>query len=144
MQMHHATWKERERVLTRLCKQTSRLITTLHERGVQTLVIGDVRDIRQDNDKGAVANQKIHQWSAGKVWFYLTYKAARRGMQVVLQDEHYTSKTCKTYAPTPGHRFFPEPVSPAGPCYLSGWSALAAAHSPICFPMVVPTSVEVR
>lgn len=75
-------------------KQTSRLITTLHERGVQTLVIGDVRAIRQDNDKGAVANQKIHQWSAGKARFYLTYKAERHGMQVVLQDEHYTSKTC--------------------------------------------------
>jgi putative transposase len=49
-----------------LHKQTSRLITTLHQRGVQTLVIGDVRNIRQDNDKGAAANQKIHQWSAGK------------------------------------------------------------------------------
>ena len=53
-------------------KQTSRLITTLHARGVQTLVIGDVRDIRQDNDKGAVANQKIHQWSAGKARCSLT------------------------------------------------------------------------
>jgi putative transposase len=31
-----------------LHKQTSRLITTLHARGVQTQVIGDVRDIRQD------------------------------------------------------------------------------------------------
>jgi putative transposase len=75
-------------------KQTSRLITTLHERGVQALVIGDVRDIRQDNDKGAVANQKLHQWSAGKARFSLTYKAERRGMQVVLQEESYTSKTC--------------------------------------------------
>ncbi len=75
-------------------KQTSRLVTTLHERGVQTLVIGDVRDLRQDNDKGAVANQKIHQWSAGKARFYLTYKGERHGMHVVVQDEHHTSKTC--------------------------------------------------
>lgn len=81
-------------------KQTSKLITTLHVRGVQTLVIGDVRDIRQDNGKGHVANQKIHQWSAGKTRLYLTYKAERHGMQVVLQDEHYTSKTC----PACGHR----------------------------------------
>jgi putative transposase len=83
-----------------LHKQTSRLITILHVRGVQTLVIGDVRDIRQDNDKGAVVNQKIHQWAAGQTRHYLSYKAERHGMQVVLQEESYTSKTC----PKCGHR----------------------------------------
>src|SRR3989442_11727280 len=34
-------------------QQTSRLITTLYEDGVQTLVIGDVRDIRQELDVGS-------------------------------------------------------------------------------------------
>ncbi len=77
-----------------LHKQTSRLITTLHKRGVQTLVIGDVREIRQDNDKGHMVNQKIHQWAAGKTRFSLSYKAERHGMQMVLQEESYTSKTC--------------------------------------------------
>jgi putative transposase len=75
-------------------KQTTRLITTLHQAGVRTLVIGDVRDIRQDNDVGHTNNQKIHQWSAGSVRFKLTYKAERLGMAVALQDEHYTSRTC--------------------------------------------------
>src|SRR5713101_649738 len=75
-------------------KQTSKLITTLHQAGVQTLVIGDVRDIRQDNDVGPTNNQKIHQWSAGSIRFKLTYKAERLGMDVALQAEHYTSRTC--------------------------------------------------
>jgi putative transposase len=75
-------------------KQTTRLITTLHEQGVQTVVIGDVRDIRQENDVGHANNQKIHQWSHGSVRFKLTYKAERLGMAVALQDEHYTSRTC--------------------------------------------------
>jgi putative transposase len=75
-------------------KQTSTLITTLFQAGVQTLVIGDVRDIRQDNDVGHTNNQKIHQWSHGSVRFKLTYKAERVGMAVALQDEHYTSRTC--------------------------------------------------
>ena len=70
-------------------KQTSRLITTLHQAGVQTLVIGDVRDLRQGNDVGSTNNQKIHQWSAGSVRFKLTYKAKRLGMEVVLQEEGY-------------------------------------------------------
>ncbi len=75
-------------------KQTTRFISTLRENGVQTVVIGDVRDIRQDNDIGHTNNQKIHQWSHGSVRFKLTYKAERLGMQVALQEEHYTSRTC--------------------------------------------------
>jgi putative transposase len=75
-------------------KQTTRLISTLYEEGVQTVVIGDVRDLRQNVDVGSKNNQKIHQWSAGSVRHKLTYKAQRLGMVVELQDEHYTSKTC--------------------------------------------------
>ncbi len=75
-------------------KSTSRLVSTLCEEGVQTLVIGDVRDIRQANDVGSTNNQKIHQWSFGTARHQLTYKAERLGMSVVLQDEHHTSRTC--------------------------------------------------
>ena len=81
-------------------KQTSRLISTLHREGVARLVIGDVRDIRQDLDVGSTNNQKLHQWSFGSVRHKLTYKAERAGMEVALQDEHDTSKTC----PACGHR----------------------------------------
>jgi putative transposase len=75
-------------------KQTSRLISTLYQEGVQTVVIGDVRDLRQTVDVGSKNNQKIHQWSAGSVRHKLSYKAERLGMRVELQDEHSTSKTC--------------------------------------------------
>jgi len=75
-------------------KQTTLLVSTLYREGVQTVVIGDVRDIRQDNDVGSTNNQKIHQWSFGSVRHQLTYKAQRLGMEVTLQAEHYTSRTC--------------------------------------------------
>jgi putative transposase len=75
-------------------KLTTRLISTLHENGVQTVVIGDVRDLRQDLDVGSTNNQKLHQWSHGSIRHKLTYKAQRLGMQVALQEESYTSKTC--------------------------------------------------
>jgi len=61
---------------------------------VQTVVIGDVRDLRKNVDVGSKGNQKIHQWSAGSVRHMLTYKAEWLGMIVELQDEHSTSKTC--------------------------------------------------
>jgi putative transposase len=81
-------------------KQTSKLISTLYEQGVQTLVIGDVCEIRHDLDVGSKNNQKLHQWPHGLVRHMLTYKAERHGMVVMLQEERYTSKTC----PACGHR----------------------------------------
>lgn len=75
-------------------KSTSRLISTLNRDGVQTLVIGDVRDIRQELDVGSKNNQKVHQWSFGSIRHKLTYKAERIGLQVELQEESYSSKTC--------------------------------------------------
>jgi putative transposase len=75
-------------------KQTTYLVSTLYQEGVQTVVIGDVRDLRQNVDVGTKNNQKIHQWSHGSVRHMLSYKAERWGMAVVLQEESYTSKTC--------------------------------------------------
>ena len=92
-------------------KQTTHLISTLHRDGVQMVVIGDVRDIRQDMDVGRPVNQKLHQWSFGSVRFKLTYKARRQGMQVALQEERYTSRTC----PACGHR---KKSSPKGRNYV--------------------------
>ena len=77
-----------------LHKQTQHIVSTLHERGVQTLVIGDIRDIRKAIDYGKEMNQRLHGWSFGKFRELLTYKAQLVGMKVVLQNERGTSKTC--------------------------------------------------
>ena len=84
-------------------KQTTALVSTLHERGVQTVVIGDVRDLRKRMDYGPAANQRIHQMVAGQVRWMITYKAERLGTRVVLKDEAYTSQEC----PACGHRHKP-------------------------------------
>jgi putative transposase len=84
-------------------KMSSKLVSTLQNRNVQTVVIGDVRDIRQDLDYGKKANQKLHQWAHGKMRFYTTYKSERAGMEVKLQEERYTSQEC----PQCSHRYKP-------------------------------------
>ncbi len=86
--------KLRKQIADILHKQTTRLVSTLHARGVQTVVIGDIRDIRRSAKYNKVANQKIHQMSSGQLRQMLTYKAKRLGMQVVLQQERYTSQKC--------------------------------------------------
>ncbi|SFV07538.1 putative transposase, partial [Alicyclobacillus macrosporangiidus] len=77
-----------------LHKQTTTLVSTLHASRVQTVVIGDVRDLRKRVDYGPAANQRIHQMVSGKVRWLITYKAERLGMRVELQDEAYTSQEC--------------------------------------------------
>lgn len=77
-----------------LHKQTTKLISVLKDRGTQTVVIGDVRDIRRSIDYGQKANQRLHQWVHGATRHLLSYKAEREGMQVVLRDEAYTTQTC--------------------------------------------------
>jgi transposase, IS605 OrfB family, central region len=86
--------KLRKQIADILHKQTTRLVSTLHERGVQTVVIGDIRDIRMSANYNKKANQKIHQMLHGQARHQITYKAERLGMKVVLQDERYSSQEC--------------------------------------------------
>jgi putative transposase len=59
---------------------------------MQTVVIGDIRDIWQSVNYGKKANQKIHQMLHGQARQMLTYKAEKQGMRVELQDERYTQR----------------------------------------------------
>jgi putative transposase len=77
-----------------LHKQTTKLVSTLHQGGVQTVVIGDVRDIRKDLNYGAKVNQKLHQWLLGETRWMVSYKSKQLCMEVFLQEEAYTSQTC--------------------------------------------------
>jgi len=77
-----------------LHKMSTRLVEALHERGVSTIALGDVRQIRSDLNYGSKVNQKLHQWTFGKLRHMIEYKAQLRGMTVELVDEAYTSQTC--------------------------------------------------
>ncbi len=76
-------------------KQTTLLVSILFNKGVQTVVIGDIRDIRlHGKNLGKKSNQKIHQMSHGAYRHQLTYKAEMRGMKISLINEAYTSQDC--------------------------------------------------
>ena len=70
------------------------------ERKAGTTVIGDVRNIANGKRLNRKSQQKVGNWSHGKQRKYITYKAAAKGIEVVLQNEAYTSQTC----PQCGHR----------------------------------------
>lgn len=75
-------------------KLTSKAVSMLQEKSIQTLVIGDVRDIRKSIKFGKKANQKLHQWSFGSIRAKLEYKCAKVGINTELINEAYTSQTC--------------------------------------------------
>ncbi|MBB4060257.1 putative transposase [Salinibacter ruber] len=91
-----------------LHKLSRRLVETLYQEGVSTLVVGDVRDIRDGLDYGAKGNQRLHQWAHGAFRHMLTCKAELAGMEVKLEPERDTTKTCPscgTKNPTRGRKY---------------------------------------
>ena len=59
-----------------------------------TIAIGDVRDVADKGTLGKKGNQKVSNWSHGKLRAYITYKAEAEGIKTDLVDEAFTSQTC--------------------------------------------------
>lgn len=75
------------------------------ERGAQTLALGDVRDVADGKRLNRNSQQKISNWSHGKVREYIAYKAEAVGIRVEDKvDEAFTSQTCACC----GHRQKPK------------------------------------
>ncbi len=92
-------------------KMTSRFVSTCRARKIETIVIGDIKHIRQSIQYGKKANQKLHQWAFAKNQNMITYKAKAVGISTDIEDEAYTSQTC----PSCGHR-----KKPSGRTYRCG------------------------
>ena len=75
-------------------KITSRFVSACHQKKAQTIVIGDIKHIRQSIQYGKKANEKLHQWAFSQIQQMITYKAKAVGIIVDTQDEAYTSQTC--------------------------------------------------
>ena len=75
-------------------KITSRFVSACHKLKVQTIVLGDLTHIRQSIHYGKRANQRLHQWSFGKIAALITYKAKNVGIEIKTISERYTSQTC--------------------------------------------------
>lgn len=84
----------RDRIDDLLHKLSTRLVEELWTRGVGTIVIGDITDIREGIDYGADMNRRLHQWAFREFTNKIEYKADRYGMDVEFEPERDTSKTC--------------------------------------------------
>ena len=86
--------KIRNQIKDLLHKQSTRLVKTLHERRVGTVVVGDLTGIRKRIGYGSEANQRLHQWAYSEFARMIEYKARLCGMTAQRVGEAYTSQTC--------------------------------------------------
>lgn len=62
------------------------------------MVIGDIRDIRENKDMGHRTNQKLHGLPYNKLYIMLEYKLKMYGMRLEKQKESYSSQ-CSPLSP---------------------------------------------
>jgi IS605 OrfB family transposase len=73
---------------------TRSIIDECVRRGVGTIVVGDLKGIRENKDHGKAGNQKLHAWATAEMLRQLKYKAEEVGIEVITVSERNTSKTC--------------------------------------------------
>ena len=137
-------------------KQTRAIVSTLEERRVDTLVVGDVRRLRDTTDIKGPGSQKVHQAPMGRFRRMLSYKAGLSGIRVEAIGESYTSQTCPCcgerrkprgrlfICPRCGLKAHRDAVGSynIGKKYLSKYRAEGAGWKPVVGDMAPPASIR--
>lgn len=89
--------KKRDSVKDYLHKITHCLAEYCVKNDIRTVIIGDIRNIRQGKNLGKKNNQKLHGLPYEKIYGMLEYKLKLVGIRFVRQEESYTSQ-CSPYA----------------------------------------------
>jgi putative transposase len=91
-QLDRITTKRNRRVTHYLHTASRRMVDTLVSEGIGTLVIGKNRYWKQEVGMGKKNNQQFVQLPHARFIDMLTYKAQLVGINVLVQEESYTSK----------------------------------------------------
>lgn len=88
-----------------LHKLTRYIVTYCKRNAIRTVIIGDITGIREDNNHGAINNQKLHALPYKQIFTMLKYKLAMEGISTIHSKEAYSSqcsplspRVTKTYA----------------------------------------------
>ena len=85
--------KKKNSINDYLHKVTRYIVSYCVKNQINTVVIGDITNIRKDNDLGNVTNQKLHSLPYAKIYMMLKYKLEMNGITLIKQNEAYTSQT---------------------------------------------------
>ena len=73
-------------------KITRSITKYCRESGINTVIVGDIKKIREEFNKGRLLNQKMHSLPFNKVIKKLEYKLAIEGISLIMQKESYSSQ----------------------------------------------------
>lgn len=73
-------------------KCTNYIITYCVTNNINTIVVGDITGIREDNDHGHMGNQLFHAFPFQKIYAMLEYKCALHGIRFEKVKEYYSSQ----------------------------------------------------
>ena len=75
-------------------KITSRFISDCLRAKADTIVMGNIKGLRDRAKFSKKSNQKVHQWAFARLQSMICYKAELAGLRVKIVSEAYTSQTC--------------------------------------------------
>lgn len=84
--------KKQNTVKDYLHKVTRYLADYCRKEGISCVVIGDIRNIRENKDMGHRMNQKFHGQPYNKLYIMLEYKLKIYGIRLEKQKESYSSQ----------------------------------------------------
>ena len=85
--------KKRNVVKDMFHKATRAIVSYCVDNSINTVVIGDITGIRDNNDHGDANNQTFHALPYKQITDMLRYKLAMHGIELVRVSEAYTSRT---------------------------------------------------
>ena len=92
------------------------IVVECAERGVGTIVVGDLSGIRDGEDWGDSGNLDLHGWAFDRFTQMLEYKAGEQGIDVEQVDERSTSKTCSVCGTKNGNQRVERGLYVCEPC----------------------------
>ena len=85
-------YKKKKRVITYILhKSTKMIVDYCYDNDITRVIIGDITNIRKDNNKGHINNQKLHSLPFFDFYKKLEYKLKLRGISLIYENEAYTS-----------------------------------------------------
>ena len=87
--------KKRNHQINQMLHQVSNnIINEAKQNKIQTILCGDITDIRKDKKWRKKQSQKLHSWSFSKLTQQIEYKAVLSGIRFIRVSEKYTSQIC--------------------------------------------------
>lgn len=90
--MYHKWRVYQQHLFNNIIKKTFRFTK---RNNISTIILGDVKGIRDDNNKGRTLNRMLHNyWAFDQLKKKIINKTEEQGIKLHLTSEEYTSQTC--------------------------------------------------